>query len=60
MNLVKITCKHAHGLLSESMDRKLSPWEQFKLRAHLSICEVCTRVEKQFLTMRDAIKRLEP
>ena len=58
MNMTRITCKHAHALLSESMDRKLSPWAQLKLRAHLSICEVCTRVERQFSTMRDAVRKL--
>jgi hypothetical protein len=58
MKLVKITCRHAHGLLSESLDRPLSPWARFKLRTHLSICEACSRVERQFLAMRSAVRKL--
>lgn len=58
MKLVKINCKQAHQLLSENMDRSLPPWTQFKLRAHLTVCEACSRVERQFGSLRSAIRKL--
>jgi hypothetical protein len=54
----KITCKEAHVLLSERMDRQLGFGEQLRLRAHLLICDVCTKVGKQMDFMRQAIRRL--
>ena len=57
-SLVRITCKHAHGLLSEAMDRKLSPFQQLRLKLHLSICDACTRVDRQFNQMRSMVRKL--
>ena len=54
----KITCREAHVLLSERMDRELGVGERLRLRAHLLICEVCTRVSKQMDFMRRAIRQL--
>lgn len=55
---MKITCKDAHGLLSESMDHKLSLWTTVRLRTHLWLCSACSRVETQFSTIRNATRKL--
>jgi hypothetical protein len=55
----KITCREAHVLLSERMDRELGFGERLRLRAHLLICEVCTRVGRQMDFMREAIRHLD-
>lgn len=57
-SLVRITCRHAHGLLSEAMDRKLSPFQQMRLKLHLSICDACARVDRQFTHLRTAVRKL--
>jgi hypothetical protein len=54
----KITCREAHVLLSERMDRELAFGERLRLRAHLFICDVCSKVGKQMEFMRRAIKQL--
>ena len=55
----KITFREAHVLLSERMDRELGLGERLRLRAHLLICEVCTKVGKQLDFMRRAIRQLD-
>ena len=55
----KITCREAHVLLSERLDRDLDFGERLRLRAHLLICEVCTKVGKQLDFMRRAIRQLD-
>ena len=55
----KITCREAHVLLSERMDRELGFAETLRLRAHLVICAVCTKVGKQMDFMRQAIRQLD-
>jgi hypothetical protein len=54
----KINCRQAHVLLSERMDRQLGVGEVLRLRAHLLICEMCSRVGKQMDFMRQAVRRL--
>ena len=54
----KITCREAHVLLSERLDRELGFGERLRLRAHLLVCEVCTRVGKQMDFMRRAVRQL--
>ncbi len=54
----QITCRHAHELLSERMDRPLSLMARLKLRFHLRACELCSRVESQMDFIRQAMRRL--
>ena len=54
----QITCRHAHELLSERMDRPLSLLARLKLRFHLRACELCSRVEGQMDFIRQAMRRL--
>lgn len=44
---VRIPCSHAHRLLSERADRPLSLFERLRLRFHLTVCDVCSRVSRQ-------------
>jgi hypothetical protein len=55
----KITCREAHMLLSQAMDRQLGFTERLRLRAHLLVCDVCTRVGRQMDFMRRAIRQLD-
>ena len=54
---LRITCKHAHRLLSERLDRPLGGGERWQLWLHLKVCEMCSRVERQMELMRSAVRR---
>ena len=56
--LTKITCRHAHELLSERMDHPLPLMARVRLQLHLRACHLCARVEKQMHFMRHAVRRL--
>lgn len=53
-----ITCKHAHRLLSERLDRPLQGGERWRLWLHLKVCEMCSRFERQVEFLRSAVRRL--
>ena len=53
-----ISCKEASRLLSQAEDRRLGWLERAKLRAHLALCDFCTRFEEQLRFMREAMRRL--
>jgi predicted anti-sigma-YlaC factor YlaD len=55
---LKITCRQAHVLLSERLDRALGPMEVVRLRLHLAVCDVCSRVARQFRFLSDAVRRI--
>lgn len=55
---LKITCKQAHVLLSERLDRGLGPMEVVRLRLHLTVCDMCSRVARQFRFLSDAVRRI--
>lgn len=57
-NWVMISCRSAHELLSQRMDRELDLGERLRLRLHLGMCRMCSRVEKQMEMIRTAIRRL--
>jgi hypothetical protein len=52
-----ISCQEASRLLSQRQDRPLGTWESLKLRAHLALCDVCTRFSQQLAFMRDSLRR---
>ncbi|HEU0201968.1 MAG TPA: zf-HC2 domain-containing protein [Burkholderiaceae bacterium] len=55
---LRLSCKQAHRMLAESMDRRL-PWlQRVKLRLHVSVCAACTRFDRQMLAIRGAMRRL--
>jgi len=55
---LRITCRQAHILLSERLDRGLQPLEIVRLRLHLLVCDVCSRVARQFRFISDAVRRI--
>ncbi len=52
--VISPSCKEATRLQSESMDRKLSVWEQVGLRLHLLLCKWCRRYRQQLGFLRTA------
>ena len=55
---MKLSCKEASRLLSQSMDRELSVGEQARLRLHLTLCDACRNFNRQLNQLRDALARL--
>jgi hypothetical protein len=56
--IVRITCKQAHRLLSEQLDRPLGRSEHWRLWLHLKFCDVCSRVGRQLGLLRAAARRM--
>jgi len=55
---MKLSCRDASRLLSQSMERKLSLAEQAKLRLHLALCDACRNFGRQLKRLRQAAGRL--
>ncbi|HEX4586295.1 MAG TPA: zf-HC2 domain-containing protein [Burkholderiaceae bacterium] len=55
---LKITCRQAQVLLSERQDRALGLLETLRLRLHLTVCDFCSRVARQFRVLSEAVRRL--
>jgi predicted anti-sigma-YlaC factor YlaD len=55
---MKLSCKEASRLLSQSMDRKMSVGELARLRLHLTLCDACRNFERQLKQLRQAVMRL--
>lgn len=51
-----LACREATRLLSERQDRDLSFGERASLRLHLTICDGCTAVGRQFDFLRRALR----
>lgn len=60
MSKLMPSCKEAHRLVSEQMDRKLSMVERSGLRVHLAVCEACTRFSGQMDLLRRAMRTPPP
>ena len=52
------TCKQAHQMLSEGLDRPLSLAERAHLKLHLSMCKSCTNFSQQMQTLRQAMRKM--
>lgn len=52
---LKPTCREVHRLVSEGMDRHLSPNERVRMRLHLMVCGACTRFNGQMALLRRAM-----
>ena len=55
---MKLSCKEASRLLSQSMDREMSVGELARLRLHLMLCDACRNFERQLKQLRQAVMRL--
>jgi predicted anti-sigma-YlaC factor YlaD len=54
----KLTCKEAHRLVSEGLDRDLSIVERLRMRMHLTVCDACTNFNGQMALLRKAMHNL--
>ena len=57
-SLVRLTCKEAHRLVTEQLDRELPLGERLRVRLHLFACTSCTRFKRQMQFLRAAMKRV--
>ena len=57
VRILRLSCKDASALLSQAQERALGPYERFKLRLHLSVCDGCTNFLRQLDFMRAAVRR---
>jgi hypothetical protein len=55
---MKLSCKEASRLLSQSMDRELTVGEHARLRLHLALCDACRNFNRQLKQLREAVTRL--
>jgi len=55
---LRLTCKQAHRVISEAMDRDLKVMEDVKVRLHLRKCACCAEFVKQMDLMRSAMRRI--
>jgi len=55
--MFRISCQHASRLLSQREEAPLPFAQRIKLRVHLTVCDACTNVSRQFQTMRLAMQR---
>jgi hypothetical protein len=53
-----IPCRTAHRLISEGMDRPLGLGDRARLRLHLAMCVMCSRVERQMDFLRQAMRHI--
>ena len=49
------SCRKASALVSARQDRALTASEQLALAAHLEICDLCVRFEKQSMFIRQSV-----
>jgi hypothetical protein len=55
MKMWMFNCRQIARLVSESMDRKLSPGRRLGMRFHLLMCRYCGRYNKQLYFLRRLI-----
>ena len=55
---LRINCKEAARLLSQSMDAPLPFWQRVRLRLHLAVCDACSNFSRQLGLLRRAVARL--
>lgn len=58
MRFFLYSCKQAHQIVSEGLDRQLTVSEKARLRMHLSICDACTNFNGQMQLLRKAMHRV--
>lgn len=53
-----MSCKEATQLMSQDLDRRLSPVERLGLKLHLLICRGCRATERHFAFLHAAARRI--
>ena len=57
-SLLRLTCKQAHRVIVESLDRDLKVMDDVRVRLHLRRCPCCAEFVKQMDLMRNAMRRM--
>jgi predicted anti-sigma-YlaC factor YlaD len=57
-SLLRLTCKQAHRVIVESLDRDLKVMDDVRVRLHLRRCPCCAEFVKQMDLMRTAMRRI--
>ena len=52
-----ISCKDASRLMSRQEDAALPGWQRMVLRLHVSVCDACSRFERQLGFLRTAMQK---
>ena len=52
-------CREVSRKVSESMDRPLPLSQRMMIRFHFSMCKYCARLQKQLLSIRQALRAEE-
>jgi predicted anti-sigma-YlaC factor YlaD len=55
--MLRITCQHASRLLSRQQDDRLPFGKRLRLRIHLTVCDACRNVSRQFASVRLALEK---
>jgi len=55
--ILTLRCDESARLVSQSLDRDLSPSERWAVRLHAMICRSCRRYKKQLALIREAWQR---
>ena len=55
--MLRISCQQASRLLSQNQDEPLPFGKRLRLRLHLMYCDACSRVSRQFETLRIALQK---
>jgi hypothetical protein len=58
MRPLNLTCKEAHRLVSEDLDRDLPLGERLRVRMHLLACTSCSHFRDQMQFLRKAMRSL--
>jgi hypothetical protein len=53
--MLRITCQHASRLLSQQEDAPLPFGKRLRLRLHLTVCDACRSVARQFAAIHLAL-----
>jgi predicted anti-sigma-YlaC factor YlaD len=57
-SFLRLTCKQAHRVIAESLDRDLKVMDDARVRLHLRKCPCCAEFVKQMDLMRSAMRRI--
>lgn len=57
-SFLRLTCKQAHRVIAESLDRDLKVMDDVRVRLHLRKCPCCAEFVKQMDVMRSAMRRI--
>jgi|307.fasta_scaffold72778_2 predicted anti-sigma-YlaC factor YlaD len=57
-SFLRLTCKQAHRVIAESLDRDLKVMDDVRVRLHLRKCPCCAEFVKQMDLMRSAMRRI--